>query len=162
LRSVFNNLSMAEHDALGLQLAYEQAKKGYQEGGIPIGSAIIDTSTGAVVGQGRNQRIQKGSATLHGEMDALEKAGRLEAAVYRKTTLYTTLSPCSMCTGAILLYKIPRVVIAENVNFLGGDDLLRANGVEVVVLNDEKCKDLMSQFIKEKPQEWNEDIGEIP
>ncbi|KAJ7058957.1 cytosine deaminase [Mycena amicta] len=142
-----------------LTKAYEEACKGYAEGGIPIGSVLLD-SNGVILGRGHNQRIQKASPTLHAEIAALEDAGRLKAAVYRDATLYTTLSPCSMCTGAILLYKIPRVVVGENVNFLGGEDLLRANGVEVIVVDDSECKELMSKFIRERPEDWNEDIGE--
>ncbi|KAF7303566.1 Cytosine deaminase [Mycena indigotica] len=139
--------------------AYQEALQGYQEGGIPIGSILVDGS-GQIIGRGHNQRIQRGSATLHAEISALEDAGRLKASVYRDCTLYTTLSPCSMCTGAILLYKIPRVVVGENINFLGSEDLLRSQGVEVTVVDDEECKELMSKFIRERPEEWNEDIGE--
>ncbi|KAF7368687.1 Cytosine deaminase [Mycena venus] len=109
---------------------------------------------------GHNQRIQKSSPTLHAEIAALEGAGRQKADVYRTATLYTTLSPCSMCTGAILLYKIPRVVVGENVNFKGDEDLLRDRGVEVIIVDDQDCKDLMRRFIEERPEEWNEDIGE--
>ncbi|THU98957.1 putative cytosine deaminase [Dendrothele bispora CBS 962.96] len=147
-------------DQLGIRKAIEQASKSYSEGGIPIGSVLLH-SDGTILGSGHNQRIQKSSATLHGEISALENAGRLKPEVYRSSTIYTTLSPCSMCTGAILLYKIPRVVIGENVNFLGGEDLLKNNGVEVIVLDDEECKNLMRRFIEEKPEEWNEDVGEV-
>ncbi|MEM7659382.1 MAG: nucleoside deaminase [Bacteroidota bacterium] len=139
------------------QAAVEQAKKSLAEGGIPIGSVLVHEDK--ILGRGHNQRMQKGSPTLHGEMDALENAGRQEAKVYQASTLYTTLSPCPMCTGAILLYKIPRVVIGENVTFLGSEALLKQHGVEVIVLDDAECKALMAQFIREKPSEWNEDIG---
>lgn len=145
-------------DNLFLQQAIKEAELGYAEGGIPIGSVLVHK--GKIIGRGHNRRVQKGSAILHGEMDALENAGRLSAAVYKECTIYTTLSPCSMCSGTILLYGIPKVVIGENESFLGEEDLLRSKGVEVVVLNDDKCKKLMTQFIKEKPNLWNEDIGE--
>ena len=138
--------------------AVNQAKKGLSEGGIPIGSVLVHK--GAILGKGHNRRIQKGSVILHGEMDALENAGRQEAHIYKESTIYTTLSPCSMCTGAILLYGIPKVVIGENKTFLGAEDLLRSNGVEVIVLNDEECIQLMETFINAKPKLWNEDIGE--
>lgn len=141
-----------------LQEAIKEAKKGLSEGGIPIGSVIVHN--GKVIGRGHNKRIQKGSVVLHGEMDAFENAGRQPATVYKECIIYTTLSPCSMCTGAILLYGIPKVVIGENKTFLGGEDLLKQNGVEVVVADDEDCKSMMTQFIKEKPAIWNEDIGE--
>ncbi|GBE78756.1 Cytosine deaminase [Sparassis crispa] len=142
---------MKSSDVLGLKTALANARKSYDEGGVPIGAAL-----------GHNQRIQKSSAILHGETAALKNAGRLKAEVYRQSTMYTTLSPCSMCSGAILLYKIPRLVIGENANFVGDEDLLRSRGVEVVVVEDEECKELMSKFINEKPEEWFEDIGEIP
>jgi len=138
--------------------AIKEAKIGLDEGGIPIGSVIV--LDGKVIGKGHNKRVQKGSVVLHGEMDALENAGRLSASVYNKCTLYTTLSPCPMCTGAILLYGIPKVIIGENETFLGSEDLLRENGVEVIVLNNRECKDMMHNFIQDKPQLWNEDIGE--
>ncbi|GAB2772563.1 nucleoside deaminase [Salinimicrobium soli] len=141
-----------------LKVAIEEAKKGYREGGIPIGSVLVHNKE--IIGRGHNRRVQKGSAILHGEMDALENAGRLPASVYRESTLYTTLSPCSMCSGTILLYGIPRVVIAENKTFLGEEELLRSRGVEVTVLDDTECIDLMRTFIEEKPELWNEDIGE--
>ncbi|KAJ6590840.1 cytidine deaminase-like protein [Mycena sp. CBHHK59/15] len=146
-------------DINGIKAALEEARKGYGEGGIPIGSVLLG-SNAEILGRGHNQRIQKSSPTLHAEIAALEDAGRQKAEIYRNATLYTTLSPCSMCTGAILLYKIPRVVIGENVNFMGEEDLLRARGVEVVVVDSQDCKDLMRKFIKERPEEWNEDIGE--
>ncbi|KIJ64050.1 hypothetical protein HYDPIDRAFT_112575 [Hydnomerulius pinastri MD-312] len=153
-------------DKLGLATALAKARKSYQEGGVPIGAALVyhgttpDTSNAVVLGCSHNQRFQKSSPTLHAEIATLEDAGRLKAAVYRKSTMYTTLSPCIMCTGAILLYKIPRVVIGENENWVGGEELLKQNGVEVIVVDDAECKDLMKRFIKEKPEEWNEDIGE--
>jgi cytosine deaminase len=140
-----------------MEAAYEQALKGYREGGIPIGSVIVHQ--GEIVGAGHNQRIQRGSVVLHGEMDALENAGRRSARFYRESTLYTTLSPCPMCTGTILLYGIPRVVIGENQSFLGEEELLRQRGVEVVVLNHAGCLELMQQFFRERPDVWNEDIG---
>ena len=143
---------------LFLKAAYEEAEKGLNEGGIPIGSVIVHN--GKIIGRGHNRRIQKGSAILHGEMDALENAGRLPAKVYKESVLYTTLSPCSMCSGAIMLYKIPKVIIAENVNFVGEEELLRSRGVEVEVLQDEKCINMMKNFIDNNPTLWNEDIGE--
>jgi cytosine/creatinine deaminase len=141
-----------------LRAAIEQARAGRDEGGIPIGAALaVD---GEVVATGRNRRVQMGSAIRHGETDALENAGRLPASIYRRATMITTLSPCDMCTGAILLYGIPRVVIGEYRTFLGGEDLLRSRGVEVVVLDDQECVDLMTEFIAAHPDLWNEDIGE--
>ncbi|KJA13411.1 hypothetical protein HYPSUDRAFT_151617 [Hypholoma sublateritium FD-334 SS-4] len=159
-----------EVDVKGMRLALDQAYKSFNEGGIPIGSAILtlnDSSEGSpevtftVHGAGHNEHVQRKSVILHGEMSALENAGYLQAEVYRKATLYTTLSPCSMCTGAILLYRIPRIVVGENVTYKGGDDYLRSKGVEVIVVDDKECKELMSKFIKEHPEEWNEDIGEV-
>lgn len=141
-----------------LQAAIDKAKKGLSEGGIPIGSVIVHN--GKILGRGHNQRVQKGSVILHGEMDALENAGRQPASVYRECELYTTLSPCSMCSGTILLYGIKKVYIGENETFLGAEDLLRANGVEVVVMNNAECIQLMKDFIHDKPELWNEDIGE--
>lgn len=140
------------------EAALEEARKGYAEGGIPIGSVLVHK--GIILGRGHNRRVQKGSPTLHGEMDALENAGRLPAKVYRECVLYTTLSPCPMCTGAILLYNIPKGVIGENSSFMGEEQLLKERGVEVVVLNNEDCKQLMRDFIRTQPQLWNEDIGE--
>ena len=140
-----------------LTAAISEARTGLAEGGIPIGSVIV--YNGEILGRGHNKRIQKGSVVLHGEMDALESSGRQPASVYRECTLYTTLSPCPMCTGAILLYGIPRVVIGENTTFMGSEDLLRANGIAVTVLNDPECIDLMTRFISDKPALWNEDIG---
>lgn len=140
------------------QAAFEEAEKGYNEGGIPIGSVLV--YRGEIIGRGHNRRVQQGSAILHGEMDALENAGRLTADIYQQSKLYTTLSPCPMCTGAILLYKIPKVVIGENSTFMGDEDHLRSLGVEVTVLEDAKSIQLMKRFIAEKPELWNEDIGE--
>jgi creatinine deaminase len=140
-----------------LKAAVAEAQLGLDEGGIPIGSVIVHK--GKIIGRGHNRRVQKGSTVLHGEMDALENAGRQSASVYRECTLYTTLSPCPMCTGAILLYKIPRVIIGENRTFQGAEWLLRLNGVEVTVVDDPTCVKLMVDFIRNKPQLWNEDIG---
>jgi len=141
-----------------LQAAIEEAQKGLSEGGIPIGSVLVHE--GKIIGRGHNRRVQKGSAILHGEMDALENAGRLPAKVYQECTIYTTLSPCSMCTGAILLYGIPKVVIGENKTFMGEEALLKSKSVEVEVLNDPTCIKMMEDFIAAKPTLWNEDIGE--
>jgi cytosine/creatinine deaminase len=138
--------------------AVNEAKKGLAEGGIPIGSVIV--YNGNIIGRGHNRRVQKKSAILHGEMDALENAGRQKASVYRECELYTTLSPCIMCTGAILLYGIPKVIIGENKTFLGAEDLLRSNGVDVSVLQNGECIQLMESFIEANPDLWNEDIGE--
>jgi creatinine deaminase len=142
-----------------LEAAIEEAELGLAEGGIPIGSVIVHD--GRIIGRGRNRRVQNGSVTLHGEMDALERAGRQRASVYRACTLYTTLSPCAMCSGAILLYGIPRVVVGENQTFLGEEALLRARGVIVEVRQDERCVRLMRRFIDEHQDLWNEDIGAI-
>jgi creatinine deaminase len=141
-----------------MQAAIEEAEAGLAEGGIPIGSVLV--YQGRILGRGHNRRVQRGSAVLHGEMDALENAGRQGADVYRRSVIYTTLSPCSMCSGAILLYGIPRVVVGENVTFLGEEELLRARGVQVDVLQNDRCIELMRQFIHEHPELWNEDIGE--
>ena len=141
-----------------MKAAIGEARLGLQQGGIPIGSVLV--YQGRIIGRGHNQRVQRGSTILHGEMDALENAGRQPASVYREAVLYTTLSPCPMCTGAILLYGIPKVVIGENQTFMGGEDLLRANGVELSVLQDETCIGLMREFIAARPELWNEDIGE--
>jgi cytosine deaminase len=140
-----------------LKAAIDEAKKGYQEGGIPIGSVLVYKNK--IIGRGHNKRVQNGSVILHGEMDALENAGRQPASVYRDCTLYTTLSPCPMCSGTILLYGIPKVVIGENKTFLGEEELLMSRGVEVTVLNNNECHELMGKFITEKPELWNEDIG---
>ena len=140
-----------------LAAAIEEARLGLSEGGIPIGSVLV--CDGSIIGRGHNRRVQNGSAILHGEMDCLENAGRLPAKVYQRCTIYTTLSPCPMCSGAILLYKIPHVVAGENKTFLGAEEYLRANGIKVDVLQDAECIELMRQFIADKPTLWNEDIG---
>ncbi len=140
-----------------MQAAIEEAELGLTEGGIPIGSVIV--FRGDIIGRGHNRRIQRGSAILHGEMDAFENTGRQPASVYKECVLYTTLSPCSMCAGAILLYGIPHVVIGENKTFMGEEQLLASRGVKVEVLQDETCINMMKDFIKDKPQLWNEDIG---
>ncbi len=140
-----------------LSAAVAEAETGLSEGGIPIGSVLV--CEGRIIGRGHNRRVQRGSAILHGEMDALENAGRLPAAVYAKSVLYTTLSPCAMCSGAILLYRIPQVVVGENVTFMGEEDLLRSRGVMVDVRQDPRCIELMRRFIHEHPDLWNEDIG---
>jgi cytosine deaminase len=140
-----------------MQAAIVEAEAGASEGGIPIGSVLAHR--GRILGRGHNRRVQRGSAVLHGEMDALENAGRQAAAVYRECVLYTTLSPCPMCSGAILLYGIPRVVIGENRTFLGDEELLRSRGVSVEVLQDPTCIRLMETFIRDHPELWNEDIG---
>ncbi len=140
-----------------MQAAIEEAEQGLREGGVPIGSVLVHR--GAILGRGHNRRVQQGSVVLHGEMDALENAGRQPASIYRECTLYTTLSPCPMCTGAILLYGIPRVVVGENRTFMGEEALLRSRGVSVEVLQDSVCMALMSRFIEAHPQLWNEDIG---
>ena len=141
-----------------LQAAIEEAKKGQAEGGVPIGSVIVHD--GKIIGRGHNKRVQEGSVVLHGEMDAFENAGRQSAEVYQACTLYTTLSPCPMCSGAIILYGIPKVIIGENKTFLGEEDHLKSRGVEVTVVNNQECIDLMESFIRNKPKLWNEDIGE--
>lgn len=141
-----------------LQAAIEEAKKGLAEGGIPIGSVLVIDDK--IVGRGHNKRVQNSSAILHAEMDCLENAGRLLASEYKKATLYSTLSPCNMCSGAALLYKIPKVIIGENRTFSGPEEVLRSQGVEVEVLDNQECYIMMQNFIKEKPQLWNEDIGE--
>ena len=140
-----------------LAAAIAEAETGMREGGIPIGSVIV--ANGTIIGRGHNRRVQKGSAVLHGEMDALENAGRQAATVYRGATIYTTLSPCAMCSGAILLYGIPRVVIGENRTFMGEEDLLRSRGVQLEVRQDPTCIRLMTEFIQAHPALWNEDIG---
>jgi len=142
-----------------MQVAIEEARIGLAEGGIPIGSVIVHA--GSIIGRGHNQRIQRGSAILHGEMAAFENAGRQPASVYQDSVLYTTLSPCAMCTGAILLYGIPKVVIGENKTFMGEEALLKSRGVEVIVAQDEACIALMRNFIANKPQLWHEDIGVV-
>jgi cytosine/creatinine deaminase len=140
-----------------LDAAIEEARLGLVEGGIPIGSVLV--RDGRILGRGHNRRIQHGSVVLHGEMDALERAGRQPASVYRECAIYTTLSPCAMCSGAILLYGIPRVIVGEHETFLGEEDLLRSRGVRVDVINDPRCIEMMRRFIEENPTLWNEDIG---
>ena len=140
-----------------LAAAIAEAEQGLREGGIPIGAVLV--SGGKILGRGHNRRVQKGSPVLHGEMDALENAGRLPAAVYREATLYTTLSPCAMCSGAILLYGIPRVIIGENRTFRGEEELLAGRGVAIEVRQDPACIRLMTEFIRAHPELWNEDIG---
>ena len=142
-----------------MQIAVEEAQQGLKEGGLPIGSVLVHK--GKVLGRGHNRRIQQGSTILHGEMDALENAGRLPAAIYKEAVLYTTLSPCAMCSGTILLYGIPKVVIAENTNFLGEEALLTSRGVALEVLHDDDCIKMMAGFIAKNPALWNEDIGEV-
>src|SRR4051794_32176788 len=137
--------------------AVAEAEAGRAEGGIPIGSVLVHQ--GKIVGRGHNRRVQRGSATLHGEMDALENAGRLPASVYTQSVIYTTLSPCAMCSGAILLYRIPRVVVGENRTFMGEEEWLRGRGVAVEVLQEPRCIELMTEFIRANPTLWNEDIG---
>ena len=143
---------------LFMQAALDEARQGLAEGGIPIGSVLVHA--GRIIGRGHNRRVQNGSTTLHGEMDALENAGRQSAAVYRECVIYTTLSPCPMCSGAILLYGIPKVVIGENHTFLGDEAHLSSCGVVLEVLNEPQCIELMTRFIAAKPELWNEDIGE--
>jgi cytosine/creatinine deaminase len=144
-------------DPAFLLAAIQEAEQGLREGGIPIGAVLVHD--GRILGRGHNRRVQQGSAVLHGEMDALERAGRQTAAVYRRSVIYTTLSPCAMCTGAILLYGIPHVVVGENRTFVGEEDLLRARGVQVDVVQDERCIAIMRAFIASRPELWNEDIG---
>ena len=142
-----------------LKAAFEEAQKGLREGGIPIGSVIVHQ--GRIIGRGHNRRVQKGSVILHGEMDAFENAGRQSADVYRQCTLYTTLSPCAMCSGAIILYGIKKVIIGENTSFLGEEDLLRSRGIELQILQDSRCIQMMQTFMAEQPGLWNEDIGKM-
>lgn len=141
-----------------MRAAIDEAKKGLAEGGIPIGSVLV--LDGKIVGRGHNQRVQKGSAILHAEMDCIENAGRLKAGDYKRAVLYSTLSPCDMCSGTALLYKIPKVVIGENKTFQGPEEYLRSRGVKLEILNDPQCIKLMEDFINSKPELWNEDIGE--
>jgi cytosine deaminase len=151
-------VSLSEDDRRWLDAAIAEARAGRDEGGIPIGAALV--ADGRLLAGGHNRRVQHGSAIHHGETNALENAGRQPASVYRRSTMYTTLSPCDMCSGAILLYGIPRVVIGENATFMGAEDHLRDRGVEVVLVDDEECKALMREFIAANPELWNEDIGE--
>ncbi|MDR2308403.1 MAG: nucleoside deaminase [Paucimonas sp.] len=148
---------MEQGTGVFMQAAIDEARKGLEEGGIPIGSVLVHE--GRIIGRGHNRRVQNGSAILHGEMDALENAGRQPARVYREATLYTTLSPCAMCSGAILLYGIRHVVIGENSTFMGEEQLLKSRDVHLEVHDDDTCKALMRQFIEAQPQLWNEDIG---
>ena len=141
-----------------ISAAYTEAQKSYAEGGLPIGSVLIRKSTGEILGSGHNMRVQEGNPIKHGEMEALSRAGRQKS--YKDTILYTTLSPCMMCSGTIVQFKIPLVVVAENVNFGGNEQFLREKGVEVLILGDENCTKMMADFIKEKPQLWMEDIAE--
>jgi len=145
-------------DSPGFLAALEEAKLGASEAGVPIGACIVDQN-GKILGRGHNMRVQKGSATLHAEISALENSGRLEAKAYKGATMYTTLSPCDMCTGACILYKVARVVIGENQTFVGGEEHLKRKGIEVVVFQNAECQALMERFIEEKPEIWNEDIG---
>jgi creatinine deaminase len=140
-----------------LRAAIDEARAGLAEGGIPIGSVLV--IDGQIVGRGHNRRVQKGSAILHAEMDCLENAGRLKARDYQRATLYSTLSPCDMCSGTALLYKIPRIVIGENTTFRGPEDYVRSRGVELVIVDDDECKTLMREFTRAHPTLWNEDIG---
>ena len=141
-----------------MKAAIEEARQGLAEGGIPIGSVLVIDN--AIVGRGHNRRVQKGSPTLHAEVDAIENAGRMSPAGYRRSVLYSTLSPCDMCSGMALLYKIPKIVIGENTTFRGPEEYLRSRGVELVVLDDPECISLMREFISSRPDLWNEDIGE--
>lgn len=147
---------MSEHENF-MSAAIEEARKGLAEGGIPIGSVLV--KDGEIIGRGHNRRVQKKSAVLHAEMDCLENAGRLKAADYKKCVIYSTLSPCDMCTGTILLYKIPIVVIGENKTFKGPEDYSQSRGVKLINLESEECKQIMHDFIRERPELWNEDIG---
>ena len=152
---------MSADDQKWIRRAYAQAKDSYDQGGLPIGSVLVRHKQGGedeLIGEGHNQRVQEGDPIAHGEMDCLRKAGRQRS--YRDTTIYTTLSPCMMCSGTIVQFRIPRVVIGENANFGGNEEFLRGNGVEVVILDDAECKTLMARFIAERPEVWNEDIGE--
>ncbi|HSL90167.1 MAG TPA: nucleoside deaminase [Ignavibacteriaceae bacterium] len=142
-----------------LEAAINEAKKGMAEGGIPIGSVLV--VDGKIAGRGHNKRVQKGSAVLHAEMDCMENAGRLKPADYRRAILYSTLSPCDMCSGAVLLYSIPKVVIGENKTFTGPEEYLKSRGVEIINLDNKECYQLMEKFIKNNPELWNEDIGEL-
>lgn len=153
-----SEIQARERDVEFMRAAIEQAREGMAEGGIPIGSVLVHE--GRIIGRGHNRRVQRGSVVLHGEMDALENAGRQPAGIYREAIMYTTLSPCAMCTGAILLYGIPRVVIGENRSFMGEEELLCSRGVELTVLEDPDCIALMGRFMRDSPELWNEDIGE--
>lgn len=148
---------MTEHQEF-MRAAIEEAKMGLKEGGIPIGSVLV--IDGKIIGRGHNRRVQKGSAILHAEMDCLENAGRLSAKDYQKSTLYSTLSPCDMCSGAALLYGIPKIVVGENRNFQGPEDYVKSRGVDLLIMDDKECILMMDEFIKNRPELWNEDIGE--
>ena len=143
-----------------LAAAIEEAKQGLQEGGIPIGSVLVIDNK--IVGRGHNRRVQKGSAILHAEMDCFEQAGRLKAKDYERATLYSTLSPCDMCSGTSLLYKIPRIIVGENLTFRGPEDYVRSRGVKLEIVQDKTCIQMMKEFIKARPELWNEDIGRPP
>ena len=158
LPTVPSDLTPEERDRFLLDLAVEQARIGWEEGGVPIGAALVDGDR--VLAVGRNRRVQMGSAIRHGETDCIEQAGRLPASVYRRSTLYTTLSPCFMCAGTTLLYDIPRVVVGENRSFQVSEELLRSHGVQVDVLDDPDCRALMERMLAERPELWAEDIGE--
>ena len=149
--------ALSDDDRRGLDVAIEQARLGRDEGGIPIGSSLM--IDGEIVGRGRNRRVQRGSAVLHGETDCLENAGRLPASAYRRSTLYTTLSPCDMCSGAALLFGIPKIIVGENQTFQGPEEYVRSRGVELMILREQACIDLMQEFITQFPDLWNEDIG---
>jgi cytosine deaminase len=151
-------MTLSAEDRRWLDVAIAEARVGRDEGGVPIGAALV--ADGSLLAGGHNRRVQRESSIHHGETNALENAGRQPASVYRRSTMYTTLSPCDMCSGAILLYGIPRVVIGVNVTFMGAEDHLRSRGVEVIVADDEECKTLMREFIAANPELWNEDIGE--
>ena len=153
-----NKIIIDKNSSSFMQAAIDEAKQGLNEGGIPIGAVLVHD--GKIIGRGHNRRVQKGSAILHGEMDALENAGRLPANIYRECTLYTTLSPCPMCSGAISLYEIPHVVIGENITFRGEESLLNQRGIKTTILNDTQCIQMMREFIDTNPDLWNEDIGE--
>ena len=158
--SILGDLLFEESDGVDrfMEAAVEQARIGYSEGGIPIGSVLV--IDGVIVGRGHNRRVQRGSAILHAEMDCLENAGRLTASDYRQSVIYSTLSPCSMCSGAILLYRIPKVIVGEHQTFQGPEDYVRQQGVDVEVIDSRECIELMRKFIQESPTLWNEDIGE--
>lgn len=158
ITSDIQHRQMTESHQTYLAAAIEEARKGLSEGGVPIGSVLVHD--GHIIGRGHNRRVQQGSVILHGEMDALENAGRQPAEVYRACTIYTTLSPCPMCSGAIILYGIPQVVIGENSTFMGAEEYLRAHGVKLTLLDDPDCVAMMRQFIRENPSLWSEDIGE--
>jgi cytosine deaminase len=151
-------MTLSDDDRKWLDVAIAEAQAGRDEGGVPIGAALV--ADGVLLSGGHNRRVQNGSSIHHGETNALERAGRQPASVYKRSTMYTTLSPCDMCSGAMLLYGIPRVVIGENTTFMGAEDLLRSRGVEVIVADDDECKRLMREFIAISPELWNEDIGE--